>query len=204
MAGERCLFKHCLNDRREPLKAAAQIRESGGNPDPCPRLQLDHRNRLPKTVRTSSGSTPASTLITARPGSSIWIDPDRAMTGANLRPRDTARLCSHGHRHQPGSGLVGEHRGFPCDTRIATGTPGSHLPHAHEPLAQSTLPGQTWLLRSDASPPVSFATASGKRPCLNCNRIAHKVIVGQIKPPVYTVKSGRLQTHVEVGNTLQS
>jgi hypothetical protein len=27
---------------------------------------------------------------------------------------------------------------------------------------------------------------------LNCNRIAHKVIVEQIKPSVYTVKSGRL------------
>jgi hypothetical protein len=82
MAGKRCLLKNCLNDRRKPLKAAAQIREPGGNPDPCPCLRLDHRNRLPKTARTRSGSTPASTLITALPGSSIWIDPDGATAAA--------------------------------------------------------------------------------------------------------------------------
>ena len=53
--------------------------------------------------------------------------------------------------------------------------------------------GQTWLLRSDASPQVSVATASENGPCLNYNRIAHKVIVGQIKPSVYTAKTGRLR-----------
>jgi hypothetical protein len=53
---------------------------------------------------------------------------------------------------------------FPCDTRIATGTPGSHLHHARELLAQSTRLGQTWLLRSDVSPQVSVATASGNTP----------------------------------------
>jgi hypothetical protein len=58
------------------------IREPRGNPDPCPCLRLDQRNRLPRTARTSSGSTPASTLITALPGSSIWIDPDAATAGA--------------------------------------------------------------------------------------------------------------------------
>jgi hypothetical protein len=82
MTGEWCLLKNRLNDRRESLKAAAQIREPRGNPDPCPCLRFDHRNRLPKTARTSSGSTPASTLITALPGSSIWIDPDGDMAGA--------------------------------------------------------------------------------------------------------------------------
>ncbi len=79
---EWCLFKNCLNNRREPLKAAAQIRKPGGNPDPCSGLQLDHRNGLPKTVRTGSGATPGSTLITARAGNLIWIDPDGPMTGA--------------------------------------------------------------------------------------------------------------------------
>ncbi len=62
------------------------------------------------------------------------------------------------------SALVGQHRGLPYGTRVATGTPGSHLLHAHGPLGQSKLPGQTWLLRCDASPPVFFATASGKGP----------------------------------------
>jgi hypothetical protein len=71
MAREGCLFKHRLNDRREPLEPEAQIREPSSNSDPCPGLQFDHLNRLPKTVRTSSGSTPASILITARPDSSI-------------------------------------------------------------------------------------------------------------------------------------
>jgi hypothetical protein len=33
------------------------------------------------------------------------------------------------------------------------------------------------------------------KPCLNYNRFVHKVIVGQIKPSVYTAKSGRLLTY---------
>ena len=62
------------------------------------------------------------------------------------------------------SAPVDEHRGLPCDTRVATGTPGSHLHHAHGPLGLSMLLEQTSLRRCDASPPVSFATASGKGP----------------------------------------
>jgi hypothetical protein len=30
--------------------------------------------------------------------------------------------------------------------------------------------------------------------CLDCNRIAHTVIVNQLNPSVYTVKSGRLHS----------
>ena len=150
-------------DRRKSLKAAAQICESGGNPDPCSRLRLHHRKRLPRTARTSSGSTPASTLITARPGNSIWIEP----VGAAARAVPVPLHCSALPSRSPAtacSALVGQHRGLPYDTRVATGTPGSHLLHAHGPLGQSKLPGQTWPLRCDASPPVFFATASGKGP----------------------------------------
>ncbi len=37
------------------------------------------------------------------------------------------------------SAPVGLYPGFPCDTRVATGTPGSHLLHSHEPLGLSKL-----------------------------------------------------------------
>ena len=188
MAGEWRLLKHCLNDRRESLKAAAQIREPGGDPDPCSRLRLDHRKRLPRTARTSSGSTPASTLITARPGSSIWIDPDGAATEAipgvtlsALPSRSPATACS---------GLVGEHRGFPCGTRVATGTPGSHLLHAHGPLARSKLLGQMSLLRCDASPPVFFASVSGKGPLPQLQPYRSQGHRGTDKTAVYTAKTG--------------
>jgi hypothetical protein len=76
MPREWCLLEHCLNDGRESLKTAAQISESSGNPDASARLEINQRRRLPNTVRTSSGSTPASTLTSARPGNSMWMDAD--------------------------------------------------------------------------------------------------------------------------------
>jgi hypothetical protein len=97
MAGEGCLLKNCPNNRREALKAAAHTGEPCGNPDPCPCRRFDHRNRLYKTARTSFGSTPASTRITALPGSSIWIDPDGATAGAipdNVTPFGSAVTVS--------------------------------------------------------------------------------------------------------------
>ena len=41
--------------------------------------------------------------------------------------------------------------------------------------------------------PCSSKPSRGRDRCLNCKRIAHKAIVGQKKPIVYTAKSGRLQ-----------
>src|SRR6201996_3764016 len=65
MPGKWSLLEHRLYDRRESLKAATQIRKPRGNPDPRTGPQLDHRSRLPSTMRTSSGSIPASTRIEA-------------------------------------------------------------------------------------------------------------------------------------------
>jgi len=75
------LLEHCLYDGREPLETAPQICVPSGNPDASARLEIDQRRRLPSTVRTSSGSTPASTLTSARPGNSIWIDADDGAGG---------------------------------------------------------------------------------------------------------------------------
>ena len=135
--------------------AAIQIRV------PC--LRLDHRKRLPRTARTSSGSTPASTLITARPGSSIWIDPDRRCRESHPRQRHV-RLCRHGHRHQPALRLLANTQG----SLAILVSPLEHLVRIYSMLTghsgnRSSL-GQTWPLRCDASPPVFFATASGKGP----------------------------------------
>jgi len=77
----RLLFQHRFDQRAEPLKTAPEISESGRDPDACACLQFDHRNRLPRTARTSVGSTPLSTLTKARPGSSMWIEPGEAKTG---------------------------------------------------------------------------------------------------------------------------
>lgn len=89
------LLKHCLYDGREPLETAPEICEPSGDPDASARLEIDQRRRLPSTVRTSSGSTPASTLTSARPGNSIWIDAeDGAGVGVDATSDTIAQLGS--------------------------------------------------------------------------------------------------------------
>jgi hypothetical protein len=177
--------------RQRSSPGVAGFREPRGNPDPCPCLRLDHRNRLPRTARTSSGSTPASTLITARPGSSIWIDPDRATAGAIP---DNETLF--------GSAVTVTGTNLVCACR-----PTSRLPlryscrhwntwFAFTPCSRATraieAPGANVASTMRRFPPVFFAAASRKGRCLNRKRIAHKAIVKQKNPAVYTAKSGRL------------
>jgi hypothetical protein len=76
MSGKGRLFQHSLHQSGEPLKATPQISEPGGYPDTSSATKLDHRNKLSSMARTSTGSIPASTLTNARPGNSMWIDPD--------------------------------------------------------------------------------------------------------------------------------
>src|ERR1700747_329759 len=75
MTGIGRLFKHRLDNGRESLETATQIREASSDPYACACLEFDQRRRLPSTVRISSGSTLPSTLTNARPGSSMWINP---------------------------------------------------------------------------------------------------------------------------------
>jgi hypothetical protein len=74
MPGKWRLLERRLNDGGESLEAAPQITEPSGDPDASARLEIDQRRRLPSTARSRSGSTPASTLTSARPGNSMWID----------------------------------------------------------------------------------------------------------------------------------
>ena len=192
MAGEGCLLKNCLNDRRESLKAAAQIRKSSSNPDPCACLRLDHRNRLPRTARTSSGSTPASTLITALPGSSIWIDPDGAIAGAIP---DNATLFGSAVT-VTGSNLVcacWRHQ----DSLAILVSPLEHLVRIYSMLTGHSGNRGSRDKRRFYDPtlllPCPSQPLQGRGRCLNYKRIAHKAIVGQKKPAVYTAKSGRLR-----------
>src|SRR3569833_165945 len=80
MSGERLLLQNVLHMRTQPIKSAAQVRHSCCNPDLGPDRKLDHRRRLSSRVRSNVGSAPLSTLITARPGSSMWIAPPAAGT----------------------------------------------------------------------------------------------------------------------------
>ena len=81
MARIGLLLQHRLDQRSESLKAASEIGESGGDPNPRACLKLDHRSRLPRTARTSAESSPLSTLTNARPGRSMWIEPEGVTTG---------------------------------------------------------------------------------------------------------------------------
>jgi hypothetical protein len=71
VAGERLLLKHRLHLRTQAVETTSQIRHTGGNPDPRPRAKLDHLRKLSSTARNSVASAPHSTLIVARPGSSM-------------------------------------------------------------------------------------------------------------------------------------
>ena len=110
---------------------------------------------------------------------------------ANLRPRNTARLCSHGYRHQLGLGLLA---GTQSSLAILV-SPLEHLVRIYSmltghsrnrsPRNKRGLHNPTLLLPCPSQPPQG-------RCGFNYNRIVHKLIVGQVKPPVYTAKSGRL------------
>ena len=71
VAGERLLVQHGLHLRTEPIEAAAHVRDTCRNPDLRPCRKLDHWRRLSWIDRKSTASAPLSTLINARPGSSM-------------------------------------------------------------------------------------------------------------------------------------
>ncbi len=101
MSGERLLMQNVLHLRTQPIKSAAQVRHSGRNPDLGPNRKLDHWTRLSSRVRSNVGSAPLSTLITARPGSSMWIAPPAAGTTTS-----GARFSSSEFDTLTGRGLV--------------------------------------------------------------------------------------------------
>lgn len=82
VSGERLFVQYVLHLRTQSIESAAQIRHSCCNPDLGPDRKLDHWRRLSRIERNSDGSAPLSTLIRARPGSSIWIaPPDERLNG---------------------------------------------------------------------------------------------------------------------------
>jgi hypothetical protein len=119
---------------------------------------------------------------------------------ANLRSRDTARLCCHGYRHQPGLGLLADTQG----SLAILVSPLEHLVRIYSMLTghsgnrssrdKGGLHNPTLLL------PCPSQSPQGRGHCLDRNRIAHKVIVGQMKLSVYTAKNGRLPKSVMAKN----
>jgi hypothetical protein len=71
VAGEWLLLERVLHLRAQPIEATAQIRDTGRNPDLRPGWRLDHLRRLSRINRTNEGSAPLSTLIVARPSSTM-------------------------------------------------------------------------------------------------------------------------------------
>src|SRR5581483_2685391 len=80
---------HVLYLRTQSIESAAQIRHSCCNPDLGPDRKLDHWRRLSRIERNRTGSAPLSTLISARPGSSMWIAPP-----AHVAPASDSRLSA--------------------------------------------------------------------------------------------------------------
>jgi hypothetical protein len=76
MARERPLIKHCLDLCTETLKSTPHIRHAGSDPDLRSGAKLDHLRRLSRIEHNSTRSAPVSTLISARPGNSMWIEPE--------------------------------------------------------------------------------------------------------------------------------
>jgi hypothetical protein len=71
MARKRLLLQYGLHLRTEAVKAAAHIRHARGDPDPGSCRKLDHLPKLSRIERTRTGSAPLSTVIVARPASSM-------------------------------------------------------------------------------------------------------------------------------------
>src|ERR1700733_14450075 len=75
MSGERLLVKYVLDLRTQTIKAATQIGHTGCDPDLRPHWKIDHLRRLSRIDCTRQASAPCSTLIRARPASSMLIAP---------------------------------------------------------------------------------------------------------------------------------
>jgi hypothetical protein len=78
MTGERLLVEHGLHLRAQTVETAPHVGHAGGDPDLRPCAGFNHLRRLSRIERNSAGSAPLSTLIIARPGNSMWIEPDAA------------------------------------------------------------------------------------------------------------------------------
>ena len=66
------------------VETAAQVRHSCCNPDLGSNRKLDHLRRLSRIERTRDESAPLSTLIVARPGSSMWIAPVAGLAAPSI------------------------------------------------------------------------------------------------------------------------
>src|ERR1700679_811100 len=78
MTGERLLVENCLHLRAQTVETTTQVGHAGCKPDLGPCAQFNHLRRLSRIARSNTGSAPHSTLIIARPGNSMWIEPDVA------------------------------------------------------------------------------------------------------------------------------
>ena len=103
-------------------------------------------------------------------------------------------LCSHGHRHQLGLALLANTQG----SLAILVSPLEHLVRIYSMLTGHARDRRAWDKRRFYNPTLLLWCPAQPLPrigyCLNCNRIAHTVMVGQIKPSVYTAKTGRLRT----------
>jgi hypothetical protein len=78
VAGERLLVEYGLDPRAQTVETSPHARHAGRKSDPRSGAKLDHLRRLSRIERNSPGSAPLSTLIIARLGNSMWIEPNPA------------------------------------------------------------------------------------------------------------------------------
>ena len=94
---------------------------------------------------------------------------------ANLRPRDTARLCSHDHRYQPGLALLANTQG----SLAILVSPLEYLVRIYPMLTSYSRNRRAWDKRGFYDPTLLLRCPSQPLPgiarWLNCNRIAHTV-----------------------------
>src|ERR1700691_70055 len=103
MSGERLLFEHGLHLRTQPIETAPHIGHAGGDPYLRSGAEFNHLRRLSRIDRNSAGSAPLSTLILARPGNSMWMEPDSDCCRSAAPSRISA---SHGADTVTGSKAV--------------------------------------------------------------------------------------------------
>ncbi len=83
-----------LHLRTQAVETAAQVRHSCCNPDLGSNRKLDHLRRLSRIERTRDESAPLSTLIVARPGSSMWIAPVAGLAAPSISLLSSRRLST--------------------------------------------------------------------------------------------------------------
>src|SRR3954466_3169686 len=117
MARVRIALEHLLHQERQPVHAFAHVGAAGGQPDPRPTRERDHRPARARSVAATTAGSGAPEIRTRSPlASSISISPEGAGTGSATHGGVAGVISTAAKPGTPGAGTA---RSIPALTRYS-------------------------------------------------------------------------------------